>query len=168
MSNGDNDEAKKGEVTSEKEIEELEEKVSALKSENKQLKKMLADKKNEISSQKKRIDRKVQDAQQSKLREVTKDLTKIRRSLSEAVNNNQEDILSGVKRTLENLDKVLENNGIQIIEPAKGDEVEPTKHEVISTEVSEEYPEGCIIKLHSVGYEFEDTVLRPARVTSSK
>lgn len=169
MSNSDNGDGEDKEDKSEQEIEELEEKISSLESENKQLKKMLANKKNEMSNQKKRIDTKVQNAQQSKLREVTEDLTKVRRSLSEAVNNEDGDeIISGVKRTLEMLEEVLEDNGIMMIKPDEGDEVDPRMHEVVSTDISEEYPEGRIIKLHSAGYEFEGTVLRPARVTSSR
>jgi molecular chaperone GrpE len=75
-------------------------------------------------------------------------------------------IFSGMSLVLKQLNDFLVDNGLQAID-AIGQKFDPTLHEAIAHEPSEEVPEGSIIRQTRRGYRYKDRLLRPASVVVS-
>ncbi len=69
----------------------------------------------------------------------------------------------GIELIYRKLKTFLEHEGIMAIE-AEGHEFDPTAHEAISQEPSENHKSGQVIQVVQTGYKLKDRVLRPARV----
>ena len=74
--------------------------------------------------------------------------------------------IEGVKLVRQKLHALLEQEGVTPIE-AEGREFDPTFHQAITHEPSEETPEGHIIAEAQKGYRLGDLVLRPSMVRVS-
>lgn len=66
------------------------------------------------------------------------------------------------------LQAVLEQEGVTEIEAEVGREFDPTVHEAVVHEESEEYKEGQIIDILQQGYKLHDRVVRPTLVKVAK
>jgi molecular chaperone GrpE len=75
-------------------------------------------------------------------------------------------IKEGLELTYGQLTKVLEKNGIRVIE-TEG-EFDPTVHQAVLQEESEEHESGYIVKVLQKGYTIRERVLRPTMVTTAK
>jgi molecular chaperone GrpE len=75
-------------------------------------------------------------------------------------------IREGVETTLAEFDRVLAEENVEIIEPDPGEEVDPTRHQVM-LRVDSDRPAGAIDEVYRPGYEMADRVLREAQVTVS-
>ena len=62
---------------------------------------------------------------------------------------------------------VLDSAGIEVI-PAIGERFDPTIHEALTLEDSEDHDEGMVIDVLQQGYRLGDRVLRPALVRVAK
>ena len=62
---------------------------------------------------------------------------------------------------------VLEKNGVSAVAPQRGDVFDPSCHEAVVSEPSEEMPEGQIIAVVQRGYKLQENLLRPALVRVS-
>ena len=71
--------------------------------------------------------------------------------------------LKGVKLTLQQLDDLLLSMGVSPIE-AIGQPFDPTLHEAIGHEDSDEQPEDTVVSEVRKGYRLNDRVVRPALV----
>jgi molecular chaperone GrpE len=79
--------------------------------------------------------------------------------------NELEALIKGVDMTLKQLREMLEKEGVtQINAYGEGVEFDPFKHEVVSQEIDESYPENTVIDVIRKGYVFRDRVIRPAMV----
>jgi len=76
------------------------------------------------------------------------------------------DIRDGVESTLSSFDTVLEEEGVTPIEPVPGDEVDPTRHQVMMR-VESDQPEGTVVDLYRPGYEMAGSIIQEAQVTVS-
>jgi len=76
------------------------------------------------------------------------------------------DIRDGVESTLETFDRVLEEENVTPIQPAPGEEVDPTRHQVMMR-VESDHPEGTVVDVYRPGYEMAGTVIQEAQVTVS-
>ncbi|HLF28067.1 MAG TPA: nucleotide exchange factor GrpE [Anaerolineae bacterium] len=72
--------------------------------------------------------------------------------------------IEGVRLTRRKLLGVLENEGLSVIPVTPGDMFDPTLHEAITHEASDQFREGQIIDEVQKGYCIGDRVLRPALV----
>ncbi len=77
-----------------------------------------------------------------------------------------ESLLDGVEMTLREFDRVLDDENVAEIAPDPGDEIDPTRHEVMMRAESDQ-PEDTVADVYAPGYEMAGEVLRPARVTVS-
>ncbi len=66
------------------------------------------------------------------------------------------------------LQVILEQEGVSEIEAEAGTEFDPTIHEAVVHEESEEYKEGQIIDILQKGYKLHDRVVRPTLVKVAK
>lgn len=71
--------------------------------------------------------------------------------------------LKGVQMTFRKLEEVLAGVGVERID-AKGAAFDPSLHEAIGSEASEEQPEDTVLAELRPGYRMHDRVLRPALV----
>jgi molecular chaperone GrpE len=71
--------------------------------------------------------------------------------------------LKGVRLTLQQLDELLASQGVSPIESV-GTPFDPTLHEAIGHEESDEHPEDTVISEVRKGYRLNDKVVRPALV----
>jgi molecular chaperone GrpE len=77
------------------------------------------------------------------------------------------DIRDGVESTLSSFDRVLEEENVVPIQPAAGDEVDPTRHQVMMR-VESDLPEGTVVDVYRPGYEMAGAVIQEAQVTVSE
>ncbi|WP_336025396.1 nucleotide exchange factor GrpE [Halobellus salinisoli] len=144
----------------EAELESREERVEELES---ALKRSKADFKNYKQRAKKR---------QEEIRErATEDfvgrVVSVRDNLVRALGQDEEaDIRPGIESTLEEFDRILEDENVSAIDPAAGEDVDPTRHEVLMR-VDDDRPEGTVVDVFQPGYEMAGSVLREAQVTVS-
>jgi molecular chaperone GrpE len=71
--------------------------------------------------------------------------------------------LKGIKLTLQQLDELLASQGVSPIESV-GTPFDPTLHEAIGHEESDEHPEDTVVSEVRKGYRLHDRVVRPALV----
>ena len=64
---------------------------------------------------------------------------------------------------LKNIQKVLNEFNVETLDPV-GEEFDPTQHEAIGMEDSDEYESGTVTTTLQKGYKFGDQILRPALV----
>lgn len=79
--------------------------------------------------------------------------------------------LKTIQKGLELISKMLHNMSqklnLKSIEPM-GQPFNPSLHEAMNMEESEDYPPNTVIRVLQKGYQLHDRVVRPARVTVSK
>jgi molecular chaperone GrpE len=73
----------------------------------------------------------------------------------------------GIELILRKMKAVLDSAGIEVI-PAIGERFDPTIHEALTLEDSEDHDEGMVIDVLQQGYRLGDRVLRPALVRVAK
>ena len=71
--------------------------------------------------------------------------------------------LKGIKLTLQQLDELLTSQGVSPIESV-GTLFDPSLHEAIGHEESDEHPEDTVVSEVRKGYRLHDRVVRPALV----
>ncbi len=73
-------------------------------------------------------------------------------------------LLGGVRIVRDELVKALESHGVQHIEPARGDEFDPNRHEAMMKQPADDVEPNQIFCVLQLGYQMGDLVLRPAKV----
>lgn len=147
------DEAEEALAQREERIEDLESK----------LKRERAD----FQNYKRRQERRREELEQRATEDLVERLLDVRDNLQRALDQDEDvDIRDGVSTTLDQFDRVLDQENVERIEPEVGDEVDPERHEVLTT-VDSDQPEGYIADLYRPGYEMAGRVVRPAQVTVS-
>lgn len=76
-------------------------------------------------------------------------------------------MIEGVEMTLNEIFKILKRYHVTPVE-AKGKPFDPTYHEAVMQEPSEEFPENTVINELQKGYLLHDRLIRPAMVVVSK
>lgn len=93
----------------------------------------------------------------------------VREDLERAVETDSDaetGVKEGVELTLRRFDRILEDEGVTRIDPEPGTSVDPHRHEVMHR-VEGDQPAGTVSSVYTRGYELEDRVIRPARVSVS-
>ncbi|MFC7166454.1 nucleotide exchange factor GrpE [Halospeciosus flavus] len=163
--------------------EELAAEVEALRAERDELAAQVEEKEEEVESlterlqrtqadfqnYKKRAKQKQEDIRERATEDLVEDLLDVHDNLRRALEEESGDVESlreGVELTKKEFDHVLEGEGVEMVAPDPGDEVDPTRHEVMMRQESER-PEGTVVDLYRPGYEMGGKVLREAQVTVS-
>ncbi|MFP4182509.1 MAG: nucleotide exchange factor GrpE [Thiohalospira sp.] len=74
----------------------------------------------------------------------------------------------GMELTLKQLQSALEKFGIEPVEPAIGDPLDPERHQAMSTQESSEVAPNGVTAVMQKGYLLNDRLLRPAMVMVAK
>lgn len=84
--------------------------------------------------------------------------------LALAASGDAERLREGMKLIRHELLKVLSKSGVETIEPAIGDEFEPTMHEAVMRQAAEGVAPDAISMVLQPGYRLGEMVIRPAKV----
>ena len=76
-------------------------------------------------------------------------------------------VLVGMSMVQKQLENFLTESGLQSIEAA-GQKFDPNLHEALGEELSNDVPEGQVIRVQRKGYKLKDRLIRPASVFVSK
>ena len=71
---------------------------------------------------------------------------------------------NGVKMIALNLQSIMQAEGVAMYEPQPGDVFDPTEHEAVHFQPTDEQPAGAVLSVVRPGYRSGDRVLRPAQV----
>lgn len=74
----------------------------------------------------------------------------------------------GLDLTLKQLDSALSKFSVEVVEPDKGDKLDPERHQAMSTQESDNVPPNHILSVLQKGYTIHDRLLRPAMVVVAK
>lgn len=74
----------------------------------------------------------------------------------------------GLDLTLKQLDSALAKFSVQVVNPQKGDKLDPERHQAMSTQESDNVPPNHILSVLQKGYTIHDRLLRPAMVVVAK
>ena len=78
------------------------------------------------------------------------------------------DWMTGMEIIIKNFEKSLNNEGLSEINPIKGDDFDPSKHESLSVEnTNDSKLDGKISQTIRNGYSIENSIIRPAQVILS-
>lgn len=122
----------------------------------------------EFMNYKKRVEREQSQVYQNASGNILRRFLEIADDLDRALKNSPENgegaaWAQGVELIYRKLNNILENEGVKEI-PAVGQTFDPTLHEAVTSEESDEYESGQIIEVIQRGYIAGERVLRPALV----
>jgi len=121
----------------------------------------------DFQNYKKRKKEEMAEQRERATEDLVERLLDVRDNLVRALDTDEDaDIRGGVESTLAQFDRELDHEGVDRVDPAPGDPVDPVRHEVLAT-VSSDEPEDTIADIHRPGYEMAGKLLRPAQVTVS-
>ncbi|OYR41572.1 nucleotide exchange factor GrpE [Halorubrum sp. Hd13] len=140
-------------LETEEEVEELTSKLARVKA--------------DFSNYKQRAKRKQDEIRERASEKLVERITPVRNDLLRALDQEAgSDLRPGVESTLEKFDEVLAEEGVEPIAPDPGDEVDPSRHQVM-LRVESDQPEGTVHEVYEPGYEMGDRVVSEAKVTVS-
>ena len=84
------------------------------------------------------------------------------------IEKNYASLHEGVNLTLKEIISVFNRNGIEIINPEKGEVFDHNFHQAMLEVSTNKYKPGCICEVLQSGYKIYDRLLRPAMVGVSK
>jgi len=91
-------------------------------------------------------------------------LDNVQRALESAERHEEGQLIKGVELVAGQFRSVLEGHGLDEVPAAPGLPFDPTVHEAVVAQDSDEYPEGMIVAVLAPGYLLHGRLLRPARV----
>jgi molecular chaperone GrpE len=97
------------------------------------------------------------------LRKLLPILDNLRRALDHAPENVDASWYEGIKLVARQFEETLQAQGLSTI-PAIGEKFDPSQHEAIAREETDEHEEGTIVEEMQPGYRLHDRVLRPTLV----
>ena len=124
----------------------------------------------ELENFKKRLAKEKDDFVQFANERLLQELIQIEDNLERALevpNATLESLKEGVEMIQKQFSTFLKNQKVEPIE-AIGKDFDPTLHEVLNQQESEEHEENTVIEEYSKGYTLNGRILRPAKVVISK
>jgi molecular chaperone GrpE len=104
-----------------------------------------------------------QYANEELLRKLLPILDNFRRALEHAPEDIDPNWFEGIKMVGRQFEDVLHSQGLSTI-PAMGEKFDPSQHEAIAGEETDEHEEGTIVEEMQPGYRLHERVLRPTLV----
>jgi molecular chaperone GrpE len=149
-------------------VDALEGEVEELEGERDDLESRLKRKQADFQNYKKRMEKRREEEKARATEDLVTRLFDVRDNLKRALEQDEDaDIRDGVEATFRELDRVFEDEGVEVVEPEPGDDVDPQRHEVLMR-VESDQPAGTVADVHRPGYEMGGKVLREAQVTVSE
>ncbi|AZH25823.1 nucleotide exchange factor GrpE [Haloplanus aerogenes] len=151
----------------EERVEELEAELAEKRERTDDLESRLKRKQADFQNYKKRAKKRQEEIKERATEDFVTRLVPVRDDLVRALDQDEDvDIRDGVESTLESFDRVLDEENVTPIEPSPGDEVDPTRHQVMMR-VESDQSEGTVVDVYRPGYEMAEKVIQEAQVTVS-
>lgn len=77
-------------------------------------------------------------------------------------------VLKGLQLVHDQMMDVLKKQSVEVVNPAAGEHFDPTKHEAVMQQPSEDHPDHSVLQTLQRGYALHGRTLRPASVIVSK
>ena len=151
-------------------MEQLQEKIRLRDEEIANQKDTFLREKAELENFKKRLTKEKDDFVQFANERLLQELIQIEDNLERALevpNATLESLKEGVEMIQKQFSTFLKNQKVEPIE-AIGKDFDPTLHEVLNQQESEEHEENTVIEEYSKGYTLNGRILRPTKVVISK
>lgn len=131
----------------------------------------------EMENTKKRAEREVKDTRAYAVSGFARDMLDVADNLSRALQSISDEakaeagealktLLEGVEMTERRLHSTLERHGVNKVEPAPGDPLDPNLHQA-AAQIPADQPKGAIAHVMQPGYKIGDRTLRAAMVVVS-
>jgi len=104
-----------------------------------------------------------QYANEELLRKLLPILDNFKRALDQAPEGIDPNWYEGIKLVARQFEETLQDQGLSAI-PAVGEKFDPTQHEAIASEETDEHEEGTVVEEMQPGYRLHNRVLRPTLV----
>jgi molecular chaperone GrpE len=104
-----------------------------------------------------------QYANEELLRKLLPILDNLRRAMDHAPEGVDRNWFDGLRMVMRQFEDTLQAQGISTI-PSVGEKFDPSKHEAIASEETDEHEEGTIVEEMQPGYRLHERVLRPTLV----
>lgn len=121
----------------------------------------------DMENLRKRTARELEKSRKFILESFVRDLLPVLDSLEQALVSDNGDDTEGLHLTRKQLLKVLTEHGLVVLDP-HGERFDPSWHEAMSAQPSEQYESGTVIQVLQKGFRLHDRLLRPARVIVSQ
>jgi molecular chaperone GrpE len=82
--------------------------------------------------------------------------------------DSEDGLAHGVLLVFRSLREALTRNGIEAVDPQRGEKFDPNQHEALSTAPVESSEPGVVVEVLQKGYRFGEQLIRPARVVVSE
>lgn len=149
----------------EADVEALEDQLAEAEDENDRLTDTLARVQADYENYKKRARREKQEAARDARIEMIGVLVDVKDNVERALDADPgPDVEKGLELVLRKIDAELDNVGVERLAPEPGDPFDPSLHEAVMTEPSEEHAPETVIERLQVGYQLEGRQIRPAMV----
>ncbi|BBL78208.1 nucleotide exchange factor GrpE [Rubrobacter xylanophilus] len=150
------------EPASEDELAQLREELETIRRERDEYLNALRRLKAEFENSRKRMERETQRIREAAAERLVAELLPVLDNLDRALEA-EGDIREGVRATRDQLTDVLAREGLTPI-ASDGQHFDPSVHEAVMSQPSEEHEEGTIIQTFERGYMFNGRPIRPAKV----
>jgi len=125
----------------------------------------------EMDNREKRLEREMAKARKFALESLMRDLVQVLDSMDQALASadadNARGAYEGMELTRKQALQVLNSHGLEMLDPV-GERFDPSWHEAMATQPSEEHDPDTIVQVLQKGYRLHDRLIRPARVIVAK
>ena len=90
------------------------------------------------------------------------------RALEAAAQHEEGQLIAGLQLVAGQLDDALAAHGLAEVPTAVGDPFDPTVHDAVMTQASEDHDEGAVVQVLERGYLLHGRLLRPAKVVVAR
>jgi len=141
--------------------------LEAAREEVEDLTERLKRKQADFQNYKKRAKKRQEQIRETATEDFVERVVTVRDNMVRALDQDEDaDIRPGVESTLTEFDRILEDEGVSVIDPDPGVEVDPHRHEVMMR-VEADQPSGTVADVYQPGYEMGEKVIRAAQITVS-
>lgn len=124
----------------------------------------------EMDNREKRLEREMVKTRKFAIERLVSDLIPVLDSMDQALaatGGGDAPGSEGLELTRKQALKVLTGHGLDVLDPV-GEAFDPTWHEAIATQPSEDQPPDTVLQVLQKGYRLNDRLVRPARVIVAK
>ena len=121
----------------------------------------------ETDNREKRLEREMNKTRKFALEALMRDLVQVLDSMDQALSSADGAVDGSAPEGMELVRKqalqVLSSHGLEVLDP-DGEKFDPSWHEAMATQPSEEHEADTIVRVLQKGYQLNDRLIRPARV----
>jgi len=125
----------------------------------------------EMDNREKRLEREMVKSRKFALEALMRDLVQVLDSMDQALASADADhaqaAYEGLELTRKQALQVLTSHGLEVLDPL-GERFDPSWHEAMATQPSDEYEPDNVAKVLQKGYRLNERLIRPARVMVAK